>query len=96
MHSLLGTNSHIFIEYVATATAYILFYCGFDWLLKKKITFGFNVFLSLWLALSFVAFPVSITTALIIIVLTLLFSGPIYFKLFISPKLKKEIPHEGH
>ena len=96
MHFLLGTNPHIFIEYGVLVIAYIVFYCGTDRLRKKKITFGFNVFLSLWLALSVEALSVSITLALIIFVLAFPFSGPIYFKLFISSKLKKEIPHEGH
>jgi hypothetical protein len=97
LHTVFGNSPHIFLEYGLLVFAYSIFYCGTDRLRKKKNTFGFNVFLALWLALSVEALSVSITLALIIFVLAFPFSGPVYFKLFIAPKLKKELPHhEGH
>jgi hypothetical protein len=92
LHTVFGNSPHIFLEYGLLVIAYSIFYCGTDRLRKKKNTFGFNVFLALWLALSVEALSVSITLALIIFVLAFPFSGPVYFKLFIAPKLKKELP----
>ena len=97
LHTIFGNSPHIFLEYSLLVIAYSIFYCGTDRLRKKKITFGFNVFISLWLALSVEVLSISIIVAVIIFVSTFPFSGPVYFKLFIAPKLKKELlHHEGH
>jgi hypothetical protein len=90
LHKVFGNNLLVFIEFGIYVLLYLIFFCGMDLIRKKKVTFGFNVFLGLWLAFSVEALSISIVLALVIFLLAIVFSVPIYFKFFSRPT--KELP----
>jgi hypothetical protein len=92
LHFLLGTNLIIFKNFSLFALSYIGMYCFLDHLFKRKIQFGFNIFIAVWVAFSTQVMDYSIPLAVMLFIVAIVFSPYIYIIFFIRPK--KEIPYE--
>lgn len=65
---------------------YILIFCAFDLLHKKRIEFGFNLFSSLWVSFAYSLYLKGlIVSGVILWVVSMVLSGPLYRTFFIRP-----------